>query len=83
LAVFFLSKQGIGLGDMFYLAFFASLYGYALAVYAFILSFWIATAVLIIPYLKGKIDKKKKLPFSPFIFAGCIISVLSLTVRYF
>ncbi|HOV13005.1 MAG TPA: prepilin peptidase, partial [Spirochaetota bacterium] len=67
--ILFISKGGIGQGDMFYLCFFASMFGYIISFIAFLLSFWIATIILIIPYLLKKIDKKTKIPFLPFIFS--------------
>ncbi len=76
LLIFFISKEGIGLGDMFYLAFFSSLYGYFFSFISFLLSFWIAALVLIIPYLIKKIDKKTKIPFVPFLFMGCVFSII-------
>ena len=77
LCIFFISKEGIGLGDMLYLGFFASLYGYFFSIIAFFLSFWIATAILIIPFFLKKIDKKTKIPFIPFLFIGCFITILT------
>ena len=77
--IFILSKGGIGFGDMFYLGFFASMFGYFITIFAFLFSFWIATIVLIIPYLLRKIDKKTKIPFIPFIFAGCTGAILLLS----
>jgi|GEM_PF-4697873 len=75
LLIFFISKGGIGLGDMFYLGLFASCFGYLFTITAFVLSFWIATIVLIFPFIIGRIDKKTKIPFIPFLFIGCFISI--------
>lgn len=75
LIIFFISRQGIGLGDLFYLAFFASLYGYFFSILAFLFSFWIATLILIIPYFLKRINLKTKISFVPFMFTGCLIAL--------
>ncbi len=74
--IFFISGQGIGLGDMFYFIFFASLYGYLFSIIAFLLSFWIAALILIIPYALKYINKTTKIPLIPFLFTGCSLSIL-------
>jgi leader peptidase (prepilin peptidase) / N-methyltransferase len=75
--IIFFSKGGIGLGDMFYQIFFASLFGCFFAAAGFLFSFWIATLVLIIPFLLKKIDAKKRIPFIPFMFAGFVSVILA------
>jgi leader peptidase (prepilin peptidase) / N-methyltransferase len=76
--IYLISKKGIGLGDMFYLSFFAGLYGYILTITAFITGFWAGTIILIIPLIKGKITRKTEIPFIPFLFTGGMIAI-SLT----
>lgn len=78
LIILLVSKGGLGLGDMFYLGFFASMFGFIISLVAFLLSFWIATLILIIPYLTKKIGSKTKIPLLPFIFAGCICGIVIL-----
>jgi len=70
--IIYFSKGGMGLGDMFYLVLFASMFGLFYSTLAFLFSFWSATLLIIVPYMSGKIDKKIKLPFGPFIFIGCV-----------
>lgn len=82
LIIYFLSKGGIGQGDMFYLTFFASMFGYLITIIAFLLSFWIAAIVLIIPYFMGKIKRNTLIPFLPFMFVGCLSSLL-ITLTFF
>lgn len=60
---------------MFYLGFFSVTFGYFFSVIAFILSFWIATVILIIPYITKKLDRQTKIPFIPFLFMGSILSI--------
>ncbi len=74
--IFFISREGIGLGDMFFLAFFSSLYGYFFSIITFLLSFWFAFLIMIFPYLLKKIDKKTKIPFIPFLFIGSILAII-------
>lgn len=81
-AIYFISKEGIGLGDMFYMGFFASIYGVFFSVISFFVSFWIASLVLIIPFLLKKIDSETKIPIIPFLFSGCLITI-SLSYLYF
>lgn len=69
-------EEGIGLGDMLYLALYAALFGHVAAIAAFLFSFWLATLILILPYLLGKIKGDKELPFVPFIFAGSLLNLL-------
>ena len=76
LLIFIISREGIGLGAMFFVGFFASLYGYYFSVIAFLISFWFASLVLIIPYCLKKIDKKTKIPLIPFLFIGCFITII-------
>ena len=84
LVIYFISKGGIGLGDMLYLVFFSSLYGYFFSIMAFLLSFWSAAVILLIPYLLKKIDKKTRIPLVPFLFFGCTVSILiGFIVKYY
>lgn len=69
-------EDGIGLGDMLYLAFYAALFGHIAAIAAFLFSFWLATLTLILPYLLGKIERDYPVPFVPFIFAGSLLNLL-------
>ncbi len=76
LLIYFLSGRGIGLGDMFYLCFFAGLFGHIFVIIAFLAGFWTGFIVLIVPYLLKIIDNKTKIPFIPFLFFGCSISIV-------
>jgi len=62
---------------MFYIGFFASLYGAIFSVISFFISFWIASLVLIVPFLFKKINIDTKIPLIPFLFSGCMITIIS------
>ena len=82
LSIYFISKRGIGPGDMFYLICYSSLFGAAMTVTAFLFSFWIGAAVLVIPLLLKKIGRKTRIPFVPFLFAGGVSSsILTLIIH--
>jgi len=68
--IYFVSSGGIGLGDMFYLFFINSIVGIFFTTIIFILTFWIATLILIPFLITRKLDKKSKIPLIPFFFIG-------------
>lgn len=83
LSIYFLTKGKTGLGDMIYFVFFSSMFGCFFSLIAFVLSYWIASAVLIIPLLLKKINMKSRIPFIPFLFSGCaIVLIYSLWFYY-
>jgi hypothetical protein len=69
------TKGNTGLGDLLYIIFFISGFGYFLGLTAFIISYWIATLVLFIPVILKKVNLKSEIPFIPFLFAGSLFSV--------
>lgn len=75
LLIYFLSKGGIGFGDMFYIAFFSSGFGIVFGIIALILSFWIACLFVIVLLILKKINKSTKIPLIPFLFLGCLCSL--------
>lgn len=76
LTIYFISKEGIGLGDMLYFAFYSSIYGPLFSVITFFLSFWLATIILLPFLISKKVNKKTKIAFTPFIFISGLISIL-------
>ena len=82
LLIYYLSgKKGIGLGDMVYLAAFSAMFGYLFSIFAFLFSFWSAALILALPLLLKKIDRQTRVPFVPFLFLGCLLS-LALSLYY-
>lgn len=76
LLIYFLSRGGIGLGDMFYMGFFSTLFGFIFSILALILSFWLATIILIIPLIQKKVNSKTRIPMIPFLFLGNASTVI-------
>ncbi len=76
LLIYFLSRGGIGSGDMFYMGYFSTLFGFIFSIFALILSFWLATIILIIPFIQKKVNSKTRIPMIPFLFLGNVLTVI-------
>ncbi|MCG8571100.1 MAG: hypothetical protein MJB14_13280 [Spirochaetes bacterium] len=77
--VFFLillwKKNSIGWGDGVFFIFIASLFGGFFLILTFLLSFWLASLILVFFLSIKKISTKTKIPFVPFIVLGTMVTL--------
>ena len=77
LIIYIVSSGGVGLGDMVFCSFVASIFGIAGGMSVLFLSNWLAAIALLPVYLRKKVSNRTKIPMIPFQYvSGLFIIIL-------